>query len=71
MTLGLTHTYFRAYDGTTRDYWVTDGTPSGTTKVDFAPGVDDYVDYQTVVGSKFYFRYRDDVANGTGQAYYV
>ena len=71
VTLGSTHTYFRAYDGTTRDYWVTDGTPSGTTKVDFAPGVDDYVDYQTVVGNKFYFRYRDDIANGTGSAYYV
>ena len=71
VTLGSTHTYFRAYDGTTRDYWVTDGTSSGTTKVDLAPGVDDYVDYQTVVGNKFYFRYRDDIANGTGSAYYV
>ena len=35
------------------------------------PGVDDYVDYQTVVGNKFYFRYRDNITNGTGQAYYV
>ncbi len=69
--LGTTHTYFRAYDGTTRDYWVTDGTTAGTSKVDLMPGVDDYVDYQTVVGNKFYFRYRDNIANGTGQAYYV
>jgi LPXTG-motif cell wall-anchored protein len=71
VVLGLTHTYFRAFDGTTRDIWITDGTPSGTTKVDFAPGVDDYVDYQAVAGNKFYFRYRDDIANGTGSAYYV
>ena len=71
VTLGSTYTSFRAYDGTTRDYWITDGTPSGTTKVDFLPGVDDYVDYQTVAGNKFYFRYRDDLVNGTGQAYYV
>jgi ELWxxDGT repeat protein len=71
VSIGTTHTYFRAYDGTTRDYWVTDGTTGGTSKVDLLPGVDDYVDYQTVVGNKFYFRYRDNIVNGTGQAYYV
>ena len=71
VTIGSTQTYFRAFDGTTRDYWVTDGTTSGTTKVDIAPGVDDSVDYQAVVGNKFYFRYRDDLVNGTGSAYYV
>jgi LPXTG-motif cell wall-anchored protein len=71
VVLGSTHTYFRAFDGTTRDYWITDGTPSGTTKVDLVPGVDDSVDYQTVAGSKLYFRYRDNLTDGTGQAYYV
>jgi len=71
VSIGSTRTYFRAYDGTTRDFWVTDGTTAGTSEVDLIPGVDDYVDYQTVVGNKFYFRYRDNIVNGTGQAYYV
>ena len=71
VTFGTTRTYFRAYDGTTRDFWETDGTSAGTTKVDLIPVFDDYVDSQTVVGNKFYFRYRDNIANGTGSAYYV
>ena len=71
VTLGSARTYFRAFDGTTRDYWVTDGTTSGTTKVDFSPTVDDYVDYTRVVGNKLYFRSSDDLVSRTGSALYV
>jgi len=48
--------FFRAYDGTERDMWSTDGTPSGTAKVLSVNNGDDNYESMLATDTKLFFR---------------